>query len=155
MEGGGDDGDGTSGIDGGSDGSDKDGSGGNGNDRDGSSNDGKCGSSDIDDGSGNGSGSGRDGVGTDGKDSGGTNGKDGRSGNDTRRELWRIISGSEVRFMWNITSLPLYHYAPLDVSTCLSGQCCSQTQTIIIPAYTQVSAMQITMNSKLCTMRII
>jgi hypothetical protein len=31
-------------------------------------------------------------------------GKDGSSGNDTRRELWRIISGSEVRFMWNITA---------------------------------------------------
>jgi hypothetical protein len=70
MEGGGDDGDGTSGIDGG---------GGNGNDRGGS-----------------GGGSGNGGVGTDGKDGG--------NGNDIWRELWRIISGSEVRFMWNITS---------------------------------------------------
>jgi hypothetical protein len=38
-----------------------------------------------------------------GKDSGGTDGKDSGSGNNTRRELWRIISGSEVRFMWNFT----------------------------------------------------
>jgi hypothetical protein len=35
----------------------------------------------------------------------GTDGKDGGSSNDTRRELWRIISGSEVRFMWNITAV--------------------------------------------------
>jgi hypothetical protein len=68
TEGGGDDGDGTSGIDGGG---------------------------------GNGGGSGNGGVGTDGKDGG--------NGNDIRRELWRIISGSEVRFMWNITTWTPIH----------------------------------------------
>jgi hypothetical protein len=85
TEGGGDDGDGTSGIDGGS-------SNGGGSGNGGIGTDGKDGGN-----GGNGGGSGNGGVGTDGKDGG--------HGNDIRREGWRIISGSEVRFMWNITTV--------------------------------------------------